>query len=384
MTATQTDPSAAARPRPRTNGVPNGIASSTALTQQGGGISLGAPRTGPAQTTQATGIQPTPAVANSWMKRGAAARAAVAQAEQEKRQQAEQRAANPYVPREFFLKPGEATDFIVLDVELGPHVWRHRWWDEEKRESVVELCPKEFESCCLCNQETSVDSRPSDFVAYLTGIDYRSYVSQRTGKTVPYTKKLLIVQLSEIPFFNKLFDELGTLRGVQLFLSRPTKGDPQNGIMEFKALVPEEVLAQYFNNAEEHDAYGNIIKPAGADMHPAEYEAFLERPSNARLIQKYNGSPTFGSEQANTGNGQDDGWNGFDPKGVRRGGFQATETTQATTTAAGLGYDEGQSQSYSTSDLEAMSRTPQTGGIQRSAPQTGGMDFTPMDDDIPF
>jgi len=237
-----------------------------------------------------------------WMKRGAAARQTAESEVARQRDAAERRASGVYMPYRFRLKVGEAREIVILDADLGICFYEHHMknpttgkWD------IYETCPKEWEACPICEMATDKNNRfnakESYYVMMLTCIDMTPY-TKKDGTVMPYSKFLLPVKAQGQGFFMRLMDRHGTLRGIQLLMTRDTQQTASIGTPEFLEKHDEASIIESFGHpAVIGQQDGKVLKPANADCFPFPYDKLFKKPSGADLRRRYGGVAPMGSRE---------------------------------------------------------------------------------------
>lgn len=256
----------------------------------------------------------------SWAYSGEDAEAKAAEIAAQKEAVREEKRARGYWPIRFNLIPPSPehpdryqADVIILDAKPGPIYWEHvlrnprsGFWD------VYEPCPKERDSCPLCPPN---GERASQFVMLLTVLNINGFTYKRgakAGQHIPITKELIAPLAGDHPFFHELMREHGTLRGIQLTMTRRDRYDPQIGKPSFVGKFDDEAIENYIKGQGMWEPKitreGEKIAEADHMMHPYNYAEFLHKPSGADLRARYaNG----GAAPVGAGTGSEGGqWGG--------------------------------------------------------------------------
>jgi hypothetical protein len=239
---------------------------------------------------------------DSWTHSGDEA-LAIAQREQAAREQAAaERRARGYWPRMAELIPPSAqypdryqADYIITDEKLGPAFYKHTQKNPRTgRLDVHEPCPKEWDNCPLCPPAGQFESR---YGALLTGLNIMGYTVQkgeRAGTFIPVTQELMFLEPAEQAFFAAIHRERGTLRGLQVTMTRADKNSPWSGVPSNPRFHTEETLRKFLTDQgmmrPKMTQSGEVLD-AREDwmMFPIRYADFLHRPSGADLRARYQG-----------------------------------------------------------------------------------------------
>jgi hypothetical protein len=252
--------------------------------------------------------------------------AAQKSAEEVARKEAE-KAANIRWPRHFRLNltpPKNQADVIILDAKPGPRIYMHTMrgpYDDWP--NTPEPCPREFEICPICPPN---GEHHSAFTMILSVINMSGY-TKNTGQVVGATKELLLPRTELHPFFDELYKEHGSLRGIQLLMKRETRFDPYIGKPTFVGKHTDEEIEAFLR---QENLWGEVLKegsdevlfPEGSMAQAFVYNEFVKKPSAADLIVRYGGQPTPGSDLANSRGGGDGQFGGgrYAPRPMRPGG----------------------------------------------------------------
>lgn len=270
----------------------------------------------------------------SWAHQGEEAKALAAELAKQKEEEREEKRARGYWPIRFNLIPPSANnpdqyqkDVIILDERPGPCYFEHvlknprtGFWD------VYEPCPHEYDSCPLC---PPAGERKSQFVMLLTVLNINGYTYKRgakQGQHVPIVKELMAVMVGDQPYFHSLLEEHGTLRGIQLTMTRTDKYDPHIGKPAFVGKFENDDIEGYIKQSglwvPKTTREGEKIAEEDHLMHPFDYKSFLNKPSGADLRKRYanGGIAPVGSRDDNSG-GQ---WGGSRYAPSQAGGPGAT------------------------------------------------------------
>ncbi|KRW94269.1 hypothetical protein [Paracoccus sp. MKU1] len=286
----------------------------------------------------------------SWVRTGmsgAQTSTAINQQVEQRRAEARERG---YFPNRYYLRPTPGNtgqdhigQIIILDAEPGPRYWEHALTDSRTgRKSNFEPCPKEFDNCPLCPPNGSDESY---WVMLLTVLNLKGYYNRNTGQHVHPTKELLAVKVSQHQVFDRLYQNHGTLRGLQLTMIRdgnrsPSIGnlDPATPVVRHEDAAIEAYLGQNGKLTplvSRRD--GRVIDPDPRHMmKPYDYATFLHRPEADRLRRLYGGVAPMGHSQY--GGGQDQGQWGHQGG---QGGYYQPEAAHPPAGYGGMGPGAG-------------------------------------------
>ena len=229
-----------------------------------------------------------------WMKKGAAARRTAEKELAANKEKERRRAEGIFMPFRFWVPVHKQTEIIILDEEPGPCFYEHQLQDPATgRWDVYEGCPKEFEPCPLCDGVAG--GKESYYVMLLSIIALDPYVN-REGKTIPHSKKLLAVKTNDQPFFNRLYEREGTLRGAHLLMARDSKNMANIGRPEFEQMHKDADILATFGHPEIKASDGRVIKKQNADCYPYPYEKLFTKPSADDIRARYGGVAPAGSQ----------------------------------------------------------------------------------------
>lgn len=259
----------------------------------------------------------------SWAHSGDEA-AAIAAAENARREAVqEERRARGYWPQQFeLIPPGTASrtgpindryqaDIILLDEKVGPSFWRHVLKNPRTgRWDVIEPCPKEFDNCPL---DPPNGERESDYVGLISVLNINGYTvktGDRAGTHIPITKELIMAHTGDQLFFHDLVKEHGSLRGIQLTMTRSSKSDSRIGIPSFVGKFTDDEIEAFIKSQGmwkiKETREGEKIDDEDWLMHKFNYAEFLHKPSGADLRQRYAG--TAGGAPIGARSGSDPQW----------------------------------------------------------------------------
>jgi hypothetical protein len=166
-------------------------------------------------------------------------------------------------PFDFFIKPGEDAEVVILDKEEPFFVSLHkvkgaggRWEDEVCIADTGQACP-------LCEST----GKEGAYTMVLTILDRRPYKT-REGKVIKVSKKLFKVKGRNLPKFERQYKKLnGVFRGLKLHTARDGDKDAAVGEdLDFLGRIKESALEKFKELAEPAD-YKKIFEiPSAADM----------------------------------------------------------------------------------------------------------------------
>lgn len=202
-------------------------------------------------------------------------------------------------PSRFFLKaPGvhkganndDCTSRLVI-VSAKPYIgYEHTLQDPKTMKwNVHVMCPKDIESGCpICSKNESYSAM---FLTCIEVKDYR-YTDDRGIERVSKHRLKTLVVKGKTDFFDDLFNQYGTLRGVALTMTRGSAAEPSIGIPTFDGMLSEEDLASHFGNRE-FVKDGVVVRPENFFLTAWEY--YQERKTVAELLVLYPKEPVVGS-----------------------------------------------------------------------------------------
>jgi hypothetical protein len=242
-----------------------------------------------------------------WMRTGNAARQGL---HVEREKQAERREGTIHMPTRLMVPSGVTKDIVVLDAAPGPCMYEHNLRNPRTdRFDLHELCPKEFEPCPIC--DGMAGGKDSAYVMFLTVADmtpWERVLPDGSKETVAYTRRLWVLKGTQQDDIWRLYDQHGTLRGLQLLVMRghdrfaPASGSlvPNQEVM----IVDEQSILDTFGGPEvwsepREGEEPRLLKGENADTQPFEYGRLFRKPSAADLRQRYGGVAPVGSDQSN-------------------------------------------------------------------------------------
>ncbi len=250
---------------------------------------------------------PNTAGRSSLKKTGADARA-LHQREADRQEEMRNKVFAPF--RFFVPKPrkdkGETESvgkYIILDSDIDqcPAFYEHALPNPDSLDkqgnrirNKFEFCLKETEDCPACR----VDDNSPRYVQAISIINLRGYTNKK-GDKIPYTKQLLMVTHQQQGWFRRLCNEKlgGNMRGAMIHAYRDGADMSYRvGVPDFQKQFPEGSLKNSFNNDEVRTKDGKLIKAAGSDMFPFDYDEVLPEKTGDQLRAELGGVTPAGSK----------------------------------------------------------------------------------------
>lgn len=247
-----------------------------------------------------------------FLKRGAAARSAAAQAVEDAKNSGNE-------PWRFWLAsdserdpktgtednpqgiPKNECEIIILDENLDSIVGMHEHnLKVGGKYGHHEGCPKEWDNCVLCDS-----GEKSYYAVFFSILALRPWVSKDGKKSGGWTKMLLCIKSAQMGKFEELCQAAqtangGRLRGTYFYMKRdvansnaPSTGEPcvlEGGVM-FDRYAEADLVAEFGSPAEK-SPQGKILKPANDDITPFNYDEVFKKPDGAALRKRYGGGAT--------------------------------------------------------------------------------------------
>lgn len=210
-----------------------------------------------ASTRRSTGTSKSAAKApkGSTSYRGAAGMRRMQEEQKLAEQRKEAAKATNGAPFRFYVPVGETREIIIVDDE--PDFFRNEHNLKNPRSGRFDLfvpCIDEHANCPAC----AVSDKPGYFAMYLTIVDLTPYTT-RNDEEVEFSKKLLVVKLTQQKKITRLLEQHGTLRGMKLAMTRDGDKDAAIGNdIDFIELIDEEELEEYIYDYEDKD--GKVIE----------------------------------------------------------------------------------------------------------------------------
>lgn len=209
--------------------------------------------------------------------RGAAGLKRMEQELARKEAEREMRKNTPREPFRFFCTSGEEREIIIVDDEPDFFRNEHQLKDRTTgRYSKFVPCIDEAANCPVC---AAPEAKQPYFAMYLTVIDLTPYTN-RDGEEIEWSKKLLVVKASQQKKFSRLFAKHGTLRGLNLLMTRT--GDKSAAIgddIEDLGFYEEDELEEFVT--EYTDREGNVQEIIGHE--PYDYEEIFPDMTERQL-----------------------------------------------------------------------------------------------------
>lgn len=182
----------------------------------------------------------------SFIKRGASAKAAMAQ-EEHKAEQRQNKGA-----RRFWIPKDTETEITFLDGDLVdgildiPYIYEHTLFLNNSWDNHF-ICTQDQEPCPVCE-----GGNMNSYVGILTVIDHSEYTSQKDKKTYKDQIRKYVVKRESIKQLQQLASKCGgSLRGQRFSVSRT--GDKSanvgNTFFPMKKYTPAEILATFGKDA---------------------------------------------------------------------------------------------------------------------------------------
>jgi hypothetical protein len=220
-----------------------------------------------------------------------------------------QKQAQSRKPFRFRVAVGATAEIIVVDEKPDFFLYEHNMKNPRTGKwGMIMPCLKEVDNCPLCEKVGE-----SYYAMYLTVIDLTPFET-RSGETVEFSRKLLVVKPSQQKKFIRRYEKEGTLRGALFECSRDKDKESAIGNdIEFIEMVPEDELRQYTRSWKDQEGK----KHTENCFEPFVYEELIEVPTIEALRALVGAEPPPGSkEQVARDIGGDDGWDDDDAEGT--------------------------------------------------------------------
>ena len=218
-----------------------------------------------------------------------------ARAEQEavkdKAKQAARREAQN-APFRFRVKPGESTQFVILDDAPDFFRFEHNlknphtgFWD------TFTGCVAEWDNCPVCEAA----GKDAYYAMYLSVLDFTAFET-KDGTVHEFSRKLLVVKPAQQKKFHRLYSRFVedglTLRGALIDVTRDTDKDSSIGNeLDYAEHLSEDELAEYVREWTDKDKKRHTEDCSV----PYDYEKLFEAPDVESLRAIVGGRPTPGS-----------------------------------------------------------------------------------------
>jgi hypothetical protein len=218
------------------------------------------------------------------MYRGEAGRQRVEEELEKQKQRKAQRQAQQNQPFRVYVKPGTTKEVVVLDDAPDLYIYEHQLKDPQTgRWNIFTGCIQDTDNCPVCQ----VTGKEGYYALVLSVIDLEPYTT-RDGKTIEWSRKLMVVKASQIKKFTRRFEKEGSLRGAVFELSRDGDKEPSIGSdIELIEFMEEGDLAQYKRSWKDREG-----KTHNEDCSvPYDYDQIFEEPTYESLAAKVGGAP---------------------------------------------------------------------------------------------
>lgn len=196
------------------------------------------------------------------------------QANAEARREAQQSMSG--APFRFFCPVGAEREIVVVDDMPDFFRHEHNLKDGQGKWRIFTSCIAENANCPIC---MSNPDKGAYFAMYLTVIDLTPYVNGDNIE-VPWSKKLLVVKPQQQKKIMRMYERLGSLRGVVLRMVRDGEKDASIGNdIEHVDTMTEEQLAEYYN--EYLDKKNQTVQVFGYEVF--DYDAIFPAQSEEQL-----------------------------------------------------------------------------------------------------
>ena len=201
-----------------------------------------------------------------------------------------QRRERGHAPMRFRMKSGETKQAVILDDKPDFFQYEHNGKDADGRWNIFSGCVKEQDNCPAC----AALGKESYYAMYLTVLDLTPF-ELKSGETVEFSRKLLVVKNQQQKKFMRMYEKEGTLRGMILDFTRDGDKEPAIGNdIEFVDWMPEDELATYVREWTDREKKRHIENC----NEPYNYEEIFPEPTTEGLRAQFGGSPPPGSRAA--------------------------------------------------------------------------------------
>ena len=179
-------------------------------------------------------------------------------------------------PFRFFCPVGGEREIVIVDEMPDFFRHEHNLKDGHGKWRIFTSCIAENANCPVC---MSSPEKGAYFAMYLTIIDLNPYVNGDNIE-VPWSKKLLVVKPQQQKKIMRLYERLGSLRGVVLRMVRDGEKDASIGNdIEHIDTMNEDQLAEYYN--EYVDKKNQTVQVFGNEAF--DYDAIFPAQSEEQL-----------------------------------------------------------------------------------------------------
>lgn len=179
-------------------------------------------------------------------------------------------------PFRFFCPVGAEREIVIVDEMPDFFRHEHNLKDGQGKWRIFTSCIAEHANCPIC---MSNPDKAAYFAMYLTVIDLTPYVNADNIE-VPWSKKLLVVKPQQQKKIMRMYERLGSLRGVVLRMVRDGDKDASIGNdIEQVDTLDEDQLAEYYN--EYTDRKNQVVQVFGNEVF--DYDAIFPAQSEEQL-----------------------------------------------------------------------------------------------------
>lgn len=206
--------------------------------------------------------------------------------ENEKRRREQSGVRKPF---RFYVPAGETRTIIICDDQPDFFLYEHALMDSQGRWGREFCgCIKTFDNCPVCKSS----GKESYYAMVLTCIDLTEFTT-KTGETVDFSRKLLVVKTSQQKKFLRAHQKHGTLRGAVFEMTRDSTQEASIGAdIEFLEFLPEDDLLTYTRSWKEKSTGKTVTEKC---YEPYDYATIFEEPTEESLRRLVGGEPSPGS-----------------------------------------------------------------------------------------
>lgn len=199
---------------------------------------------------------------------------------------------NADMPFRFYCPVGETRELIVVDEKPDFFRYEHNLKDRRSGKwTVFTACINESENCPVCKSA----EREAYFAMYLTVIDLTPYTN-KDNEEVAWSKKLLVVKPAQQKKLTRMYERLGSLRGVVLSMTRDGDKDASIGNdIEHIETMSEDDLLTYETEYTDKKNVAHVV----LGHEPFDYDALFPMPTAQQLRAIVGGQPEPGSREDN-------------------------------------------------------------------------------------